>query len=136
MSSRSDPRAWPSRFQGERPALPRDTGYLLHALRAELAHPTSGERLTICAAPPEELCAVDEAPFDESEGEHVNAAAIVHTNAESTAMGGDIEGAVQLAPSPDGGEAQQEQHVEEQHVEVDSGDQHQEAPAPKKRKPD
>ena len=43
-------------------------GYLLHALRAELSHPTSGERLRLYAAPPAELCDEGEAPFVEGEG--------------------------------------------------------------------
>ena len=56
------------RSQGERPPLPRDVGYLLHALRAELAHPTSGERLVLYAAPPSQLCDDGEAPFVEEGG--------------------------------------------------------------------
>ncbi|KAL1496245.1 hypothetical protein AB1Y20_016208 [Prymnesium parvum] len=56
---------------GERPPLPRDGGYLLHALRVELEHPVSGERMTLYAAPPAELCVEGEAPFVEGEGEEV-----------------------------------------------------------------
>ena len=48
-----------------RPALPRDTGYLLHALRAELQHPTSGDQVVYQAAPPSKLCAEGETPFEE-----------------------------------------------------------------------
>ena len=40
----------------ERPPLPRDVGYLLHAHIATLTHPVSGERLTFRAPPPSELC--------------------------------------------------------------------------------
>lgn len=38
-----------------RPPLPRDTGYLLHAWRAELRHPASGEWVRFIAPPPPEL---------------------------------------------------------------------------------
>lgn len=44
-----------------RPALPRDAGYLLHAWRAELDHPTSGKRLVLLAPPPAELALEGEA---------------------------------------------------------------------------
>lgn len=40
---------------GERPALPGDGGYLLHAERLVFAHPLSGERLELHAPAPAEL---------------------------------------------------------------------------------
>ena len=39
-----------------RPPLPRDAGYLLHAWRATLPHPASGELVTFTAPCPPELC--------------------------------------------------------------------------------
>ena len=38
-----------------RPPLPRDGGYLLHAWRALLPHPVTGEMVTFTAAPPPRL---------------------------------------------------------------------------------
>ena len=51
-----------------RPALPRDAGYLLHAWRAELSHPTTGEQLVLLAPPPAELALAGEAVSTYVEG--------------------------------------------------------------------
>lgn len=48
-----------------RPPLPRDTGYWLHAWRIELAHPATGERVTLCAPPPAALCVAGETSLEE-----------------------------------------------------------------------
>ena len=48
----------------DRPPLPRDTGYLLHAAEVEFAHPLTGARLRIWAPPPAELCLPGETPHD------------------------------------------------------------------------
>jgi 23S rRNA pseudouridine1911/1915/1917 synthase len=37
------------------PGLPGDGGYFLHAERLEFAHPSTGQRMTVTAAPPPEL---------------------------------------------------------------------------------
>lgn len=52
----------------ERPPLPRDVGYLLHAFEVVLQHPTSGETMTLRAAPPAELCVEGEQPFGGVQG--------------------------------------------------------------------
>ena len=49
------PRAAPAEVGGGRPPLPRDVGYLLHAARVTLSHPSSGERLEVAAPPPAAL---------------------------------------------------------------------------------
>ena len=47
-----------------RVALPRDGGYLLHALRATLPHPESGELISVGAPPPAALCVEGETPLE------------------------------------------------------------------------
>ncbi len=51
----------------ERVPLPRDGGYLLHAWRAELPHPASGDPISFCAPPPLALCVEGEVPLEESD---------------------------------------------------------------------
>ena len=49
--------------EGDRPPLPRDGGYLLHAFRATLPHPASGELVSFEAEPPPELALPGEPVF-------------------------------------------------------------------------
>ena len=44
----------------DRPALPGEGGYLLHAERLEVVHPASGRLLALYAPPPPELCVAGE----------------------------------------------------------------------------
>ena len=53
----------------ERPPLPRDGGYLLHAFRATLPHPVSGKLVSFCARPPRELCLPSEEPHGHTASE-------------------------------------------------------------------
>ena len=43
-----------------RPGLPGDGGYLLHAERLQFSHPSTGQRMTLTAAPPPPLLTRDE----------------------------------------------------------------------------
>lgn len=51
----------------ERPPLPRDGGYLLHAWRASLPHPASGERMSFETPPPRALCLPGESTAEEAD---------------------------------------------------------------------
>lgn len=50
----------------DRPPLPRDTGYLLHAWRVEFPHPATGEAIMLHAPPPAPLCVAGETPLEEA----------------------------------------------------------------------
>ena len=50
----------------DRPPLPRDTGYLLHAWRVEFPHPATGEAVVLHAPPPAPLCVAGETPLEEA----------------------------------------------------------------------